>query len=149
MYDIQCPKCLAHGCSSEAPKEQRPYWLVCECDECEYEFCYDSIAEIYYDMDGNILDNRLTVECLKKMEPGYMFASGSARDHPSDINMTGNGQWLRWVAVRGGYHDWAIYIHKATHNKLWIKSQGDKICNEHYIKKFVPCTDEAYALYRH
>ena len=151
MYDIQCPKCMEHGCSGEAPKEKRPYFLACQCDECEFEFCYDTCSEIYYTMDGDVIDNKLTVEALKKMAPGMMFADGSYKDHPSDINMTASGNWLRWVAVRGGMHDWAIYIHfsSSRHPKEWVKVHGDKVCNENHIKKLVPCTDEAFKLYRY
>ena len=91
--------------------------------------------------------NELTLERLKEMKPG-MFATGLALDSPRDINMTGTGKGLRWVAVRGGYWDWAIYIHWATNSVDYIMRSGDKVSNEHHIRKLVPCTDEAFKMYR-
>ena len=143
---IECPKCLKE-CEGEAPREKRPYWIHCEC-ECGFQFCYDDLRNEYYDMDGNVIDNKLTLEALKKMKPG-IFASGIATDLPEDINMTGSGKELRWVAVRGGYHDWTIYCYWSGYPKEWIRGQGDKVCGEIHIKRLVPCDDEAFAMYRY
>lgn len=90
----------------------------------------------------------LTLQQLKDMEPG-IFASGETTDDPEGINMTNSGRALRWVASRGGIHDWAIYIHTADHSEQWVKAQGDKVTSEHNIKKLVPCDDEAFGMYRY
>lgn len=89
----------------------------------------------------------LTLQQLKDMEPG-IFATGETSDDSDGANMTGSGQPLRWVATRGGIHDWAIYIHKASNTEEWIKANGDKVHNPATIKKLVPCDDEAFAMYR-
>lgn len=48
---IECPKCNQE-CEGFAPREKRPYFLHCEC-ECGFEFCYDTMAEIYYTLNGD------------------------------------------------------------------------------------------------
>lgn len=90
----------------------------------------------------------LTLQQLKDMEPG-IFASGVTTDDAEGINMTRSGQELRWVATRGGIHDWAIYIHKASWSEQEVKDRGDKVTSEHNIKKLVPCDDEAFGMYRY
>ena len=89
----------------------------------------------------------LTVDMLKKMEPG-VFAKGEAVDSPLGINMTGSGRQLRWVAVRGGIHDWTIYCHWAFNTWDYIEKQGDKVFSEDIVKRIVPCDEEAYKMYR-
>jgi len=90
----------------------------------------------------------LTLEKLKAMKPGTLFASGYATDGPGGLNMSRSGKKLRWVAVRGGIWDWAIYCHFKGHPDKWICDHGDKVTFESHIKKLVPCDDEAYKMYR-
>jgi hypothetical protein len=66
----------------------------------------------------------LTLQDLKELAPNSIFASGEILDNPEGVNMTGSGKMLRWVAVRGGIHDWAIYCHFADKTKEWIKNHG-------------------------
>lgn len=56
---------------------------------------------------------------------------------------------LRWIAKRGNYHDWTIYLHWADKSWEWIEEAGDKPMSEVYIRRLVPCTDEAFAMFRH
>lgn len=91
----------------------------------------------------------LTLKQLKDMPENTMFATGKTTDNPEGINMTGSGRELRWVAVRGTIHDWAIYIHESYHSKEYIKDHGDKVTDEHNIKKLEPCEDEAFEMYRY
>ena len=92
----------------------------------------------------------LTLEKLKEMAPDTMFASGVMLDAPNGLFMTGSGRLLRWVAIRGGIHDWAIYCHFATNDAEWISRRGDKVYMEEHIKRCVPfCNDEAFAMYRY
>lgn len=90
----------------------------------------------------------LTLQKLKDMEPGEVIAKGETINSPEGVNMTNDGTSLRWIACRGDYHDWAIYIHHAWQDWEWIKAHGDKVCGVDHIKKLVPCDDEAYAMYR-
>ena len=90
----------------------------------------------------------LTIEKLKNMSPG-IFQSGAILDNPDGINMTNSGERLRWVAVRGGIHDWVIYCYWADATAEWIRDHGDKVHNENHIKKLVGCDDEAFNMYRH
>lgn len=91
----------------------------------------------------------LTLKDLKAMQPGTIFATGLTTDDEKGINMSRSGKALRWVAVRGGIWDWAIYTHFADKNEEWIKSRGDKVTFEKHIKKLVPCDDEAFKMYRY
>ena len=92
----------------------------------------------------------LTLDKLKEMEPGTVFATGIISNSPEGVYMTDEryGDKLRWVAKRGGIHDWAIYIGWEEKSLEYVKDYGDKVYNEFNIKKLVPCTDEAYKQYR-
>ena len=90
----------------------------------------------------------LTLQNLKDMEPG-IFATGVAIDESGGLYMANTGRELRWVAVRGGIHDWTIYCHLSGWDKDWIRANGDKVCGEEHIKKLVPCDDEAFKKYRY
>jgi hypothetical protein len=90
----------------------------------------------------------LTLQDLKDMKPG-VFAKGESVDTPDGCNMTGSGVMLRWVASRGDVHDWCIYILEAWHDWQVVKDVGDKVCMEENIRKLVPCTDDAFAMYRY
>ena len=90
----------------------------------------------------------LTLADLKALEPETLFASGITVDNVNGINMTGSGKALRWVAVRGGIHDWTIYCHFADKSEYEVKSNGDKVFNKDIIRRLVPCDDEAFSYYR-
>ena len=91
----------------------------------------------------------LTVEQLKAMPPSTIFATGEANDKPDGLFMANTNRQLRWIAIRGGTYDWAIYCHFSDKDIEWIKRHGDKVCDEGHIKKLVPCDDEAFKMYRH
>ena len=90
----------------------------------------------------------LTLDQLKAMPEDTIFATGIADDVPDGLFMANTGRELRWVAVRGGIHDWAIYCHFSEHDEEWIRRHGDKVHSENHIKKLVPCEDQAFAMYR-
>ena len=94
------------------------------------------------------MPSKLTAEDLKNMNPG-IFAEGVALDNSYGINMTRSDKMLRWVAVRGGAPDWKIYCHFADKTKEEVASNGDKVCDEETIRRLVPCTDEAFKMYRY
>ena len=91
----------------------------------------------------------LTLKDLKEMEPDTIFANGETVDSPEGINMDNTGQELRWVAVRGGIHDWAIYCDLIYRSGMDVKNMGNKVTIEANIKKLVPCDDEAFKMYRY
>lgn len=90
----------------------------------------------------------LTLKMLKDMDPG-VFMTGEIVDSPDGINMMNSGQQLRWVATRGGIHDWAIYVGPASQSIEDVKDYGDKVTSERNIKKLVECDDEAFEMYRY
>ena len=91
----------------------------------------------------------LTLQQLKDMQPDTIFATGTVSDNANGINMTRSDKLLRWVAVRGGIWDWAIYIYWAERSEQHIKDYGDKVTGEANIKKLVSCDDEAFKMYRY
>lgn len=91
----------------------------------------------------------LSLQQLKDMDPSTIFATGVTTDNAAGVNMTNSGRSLRWVACRGGIHDWAIYIQDESWPESEVKRMGDKVHSEQNIKKLVPCDDEAFAMYRH
>ena len=118
----------------------------------------------------------LTLEQLKEMEPNTIFASGiSLIEHPwfnnakpvsegGTLELDGKSTKVKWIAIRGGYHDWAIYhsldanfittpyLDDPSHLEIdneRIANHGAKLHLENDIKRFVPCTDEAFNMYRY
>lgn len=91
----------------------------------------------------------LTVDQLKAMQPG-VFAKGEVANSPDGAYMTDQrpGDTLVWVAKRGGMHDWCIYCAWKEQGYGFALSNGQKMITEKYIRKLVPCTDEAFNLYR-
>lgn len=93
----------------------------------------------------------LTLKDLKDMEPG-IFAQGEVPDSPKGCNVANTGKIMKWVAVRGDIHDWAIYVDNPYSPQVDFESvarMGDKIHSEENIKKLVDCDKEAFAFYRH
>lgn len=92
----------------------------------------------------------LTLERLKEMKPG-IFAQGEVIDSPEGANMANTGTMLKWVASRGGIHDWAIYLDNPYSPRSSYESVadlGDKLHNRETVKKLVPCNEEALSWYR-
>jgi hypothetical protein len=91
----------------------------------------------------------LTLKKLKKMRPHEIIDRGETVDSPKGVNMTNSGAQLRWIAIRGGINDWAIYIHHAWQDWEFILDEGDKVCQKENIKKLVPCSRAAFEMYRY
>jgi hypothetical protein len=91
----------------------------------------------------------LTVKKLMDMKPHQLFATGTTTDNSTGVNLSNSGNPLRWVAVRGGIEDWAIYVGWQWGDENHIKDFGDKIHDKDNIRKLVPCDDEALKMYRH
>jgi len=91
----------------------------------------------------------LTLQMLKDMKPGTIFATGITIDNSSGINMSNSGKLLRWVAKRGYAYDWAIYIHFEDKSIDFIKDYGDKVTSKENIKRLVECNDESFNAYRY
>lgn len=91
----------------------------------------------------------LTLQQLKDMPPESIFATGIAMDTEDGLFMANTGKELRWVAQRGGYWDWAIYVHFSEHDEDYISRCGDKVHSDNNIKMLVPCDEEAFRMYRH
>lgn len=85
----------------------------------------------------------LTLQQLKDMEPHTVFAQGV------NLNLVLHSSPIRWVAVRGGIHDWAIYYHTEHSSYDFVRRNGDKVHTKEAITTLVPCDEEAYQQYRH
>lgn len=92
---------------------------------------------------------KLTLQKLMETEPDTIFASGLIVDSPKGINMINSGKMLRWVAVRGRIHDWAIYCDYEEKSEEEVKNYGEKVRNEENIKKLVDCSSEVFEMYRY
>ena len=120
--------------------------------------------------------NMLTLKKLKAMQIETIFASGIGLiEHPwfndakpvskgGTLELDGKSTKVKWIAIRGGIHDWAIYhsmdsnivradyfddpIHLKAH-EMKIATLGAKLHCEKTIKLFVPCDAEAFEMYRH
>lgn len=85
----------------------------------------------------------LTVDDLKKMKPG-IFSTGTTNDPRLMFGLP-----VRWVAVRGGIHDFAVYYHNIDMTKEFIRDCGEKVHNMDVVKTLVPCDEEALEMYRY
>jgi len=92
---------------------------------------------------------KLTLKKLKEMKADSTIATGLFIDSPKGINISNSNQEMRWVAVRGDIHDWAIYFHYSVNSEFYIKDWGNKIRSEDNIRKLVPCTDQSFKMYRY
>ena len=86
---------------------------------------------------------------LKEMPPNTIFATGVSMDLPEQLFIANTGRELRWIAIRGGVDDWAIYTHFSDRDINWIKRFGDKVMSPEYIRMLVPCDNEAFKRYRY
>ena len=131
----------------------------------------NALGEIYDIANKNVSKETrmLTVEKLKTMKQDTIFATGQGRIlHPwfnNAKNIDENKETIvNWVAIRGGYWDWAIYhsmdanlepapyFDGDTHLKATdeqIARGGAKLIKKEKIKEFVPCDDEAFKMYRY
>lgn len=88
----------------------------------------------------------LTMEQLEKFNPGQIFATGLSTNKSLCWPFR---KEVRWVAVRGhGIPDWAIYFHDSSREEDYIKQSGNKLHDEKLIRRFVPCEDDAFEMYR-
>lgn len=86
---------------------------------------------------------------LMEMTSGMIFKRGIATDDEKGINMLGTGRPIRWIAVRGMIHDWAIYCASEAFNEDYVRDYGDKVHDTETIRRLVKCTDKAFGMYRH
>lgn len=94
----------------------------------------------------------LTLEKLKAMQPDTVFAQGVIEDSPKGINIGNTGKELKWVAIRGGIHDWAIYADSPYESKdsfEEVAKYGNKVISKENIIKLVPCDEETFKMYRY
>lgn len=90
----------------------------------------------------------LTLQQLKDMKPHTIFEFKPGNN---------NERTFMWVAIRGGIHDWAIYtsLNAVPFRDFWagdkqgIADHGEKMFDKEKIREFIPCDDEAFALYRY
>lgn len=85
----------------------------------------------------------LTKEMLEAMPEDTAFATGVTTDRRL------HEESVRWVAVRGGIADWAIYYHKESMGIKYIRDHGDKCFTKDIIKLLVPCDENASKAYRY
>lgn len=85
----------------------------------------------------------LTLQNLKKMEAGTIIASGVG------LYKELHKEPVKWVAVRGRIHDWAIYHEHPNMEIEYVTAYGDKIRTESIIRQLVPCDNEAFKMYRY
>jgi len=85
----------------------------------------------------------LTKEMLEAMPPETTFATGVT------MNEGLYKEPVRWVAIRGGIPDWAIYYHKEEMPMDYVEKAGDKCFTKDIIKLLVPCDESAMKMYRY
>jgi hypothetical protein len=94
-------------------------------------------------MGDKTMDEVLTLQKLKDLKTNTIFASGTT------LRIDIHSSAVKWVAVRGGIHDWAIYYSTFTTDEDTIYKYGDKLRSKEAIKDLVPCDNEAFKMYRY
>lgn len=90
----------------------------------------------------------LTKAKLVSFALNEIFDQGLVVDNATGISIDNSDKILRWVAVKGGAQDWAIYVaHYKTSPEMTAK-YGTKIHNMDNVSKLLPCTSEVLELYR-
>jgi len=93
----------------------------------------------------------LRFEDFTKIRAHEIFAHGLQPDSPQGINLTGSGETLLWVAVKGDIDDFAIYampVELANWSAGRVRDFGDKIHDRKTIQRLLDCDDEVLARYR-
>lgn len=104
----------------------------------------DNNEQIYAAYEAEKADtDLLTLDKLKSMGTNAIISSGVT------TNPILHSGPVKWVAKRVVIHDWCIYYHTADKNELWIENWGDKCTTAEVIRMLVPCTDEAFKMYRY
>ena len=85
----------------------------------------------------------LTKQMLEAMPDGTVFATGVT------MNEGLHKEPVRWLAVKGGIADWAIYYHKEAMGIAYVRDYGGKCFTESIIKELVPCDEDAFKAYRY
>jgi len=86
---------------------------------------------------------KLTLDELREMGPGQLIKNGKG----CIPDLWRNGD-LKWIAVKGKTETWTIYYGPTPYVYQNIIKFGGKIFDEKIIRKLVPCTDEAWEMYR-
>ncbi len=91
---------------------------------------------------------KLTMEILENPDNrGKVLAEGTIPNSPEGIYMTNSNQ-LRWILKMGGYGDWAVYCHWATHPKEYVMESGDKVTMKSNLIKIIDFDDQVWKKYR-
>lgn len=83
----------------------------------------------------------ITLQNLKEFSPETVFASGE------NLDSSYFGYPFKWVAIRGGIHDWAVYHGPINKSFSWIADTGDKV-HPSIAKILVNPDLEALQMYR-
>lgn len=95
---------------------------------------------------------KLTMEILNNPDNrGKVIAKGEIVNGSKGLLMTSSnaGMMLKWVLkMGGGYGDWAVYCHWATHSDQFILENGDKVTMKSNLIKIIDLDDECWKKYR-
>jgi hypothetical protein len=91
----------------------------------------------------------ITLKKFLKLPPNRVFATGESVDSPEGLFMTGSGNPLRWVAVKGGNQDWALYTQQTHWSYEMVERNGDKVNDEANILRALEVSPKVLERYRH
>lgn len=87
---------------------------------------------------------------FNKIPMGEHFRMGVFSDSPTGLYMTSedHNKLIKFVAVKGGADDWAVYVGNIEDSYQQVALNGLKITSEDNIMRAVPCTDDVLRRYR-
>lgn len=96
------------------------------------------------------MKTKLTLKEFNLIKNNTVFDKGIVLNSPEEVYMTNTdlNRPMLWVAVKGNYNDWCIYIHWADNDEEYVLNYGDKVINSENIKKLISCDNDVLSLYR-
>ncbi len=81
-------------------------------------------------------------------KPGEIFGCGTSKDtKDGGVNFQLTGKAVRWIAVKGGNDDWAIYFDYQAPSIEYLKRYGYKLSVEN-VPNLIKVSDAVLARYR-
>lgn len=93
------------------------------------------------------MKREITDDMFWDARPGSIIEGGVARDDKNGVNFHASGEFVKWLAVKGGNDDWAIYFDKLHSKDEQIKTCGFKVSVEN-VRNLVVVSDHVLARYR-
>lgn len=91
----------------------------------------------------------ITKALLEEARPEELLYEGTAVDGPTGLNIWGSGKTIRFVVIRGGIPDWAVYCGPIDWSVDKIAREGDKVIGRQNLENIAAFDYEVAKMYRY